>query len=142
MRCNELMTADVKVMNPRNRVHEAARVMRDLNIGFLPICDDSGSLVGVLTDRDITVRVVAEQRPFSTTVEDVMTEDVVTCGAEDDVRRAEELMQVNQKARLVCVDESGHVAGVLSYADIVQYEDERRAGAVLSDITEREANAP
>jgi CBS domain-containing protein len=142
MRCEELMTTEVRVLGPARAVRDAARVMRDFNIGFVPICDDSQSLVGVLTDRDVTVRVVAEDRPVDTAVEEVMTEEVVTCRPEDDLARAEELMRVNQKARLVCVDEAGRVAGVISYADIAQYEDERRAGELLGDITEREADAP
>jgi CBS domain-containing protein len=142
MRCDELMATDLKIMKPGSSVADAARVMRDANVGFLPICDDSDALVGVLTDRDITVRVVAEGRPASTPLEEVMTEEVVTCRPDDDLERAEELMRVNQKARVVVVDEDGQVAGVLSYADIAQYDDERRAGEVLSDITEREANVP
>ena len=113
--------------------------MRDLNIGFLPIVDDGGQLVGVLTDRDIAVRVVAENHGPRVTVEQVMTEDVITCDPEDDVERAEALMGVNQLSRLVCVDETGQVAGVISLSDIAQYEDETRAGEVIADVTARES---
>ena len=60
MRCEELMTSEVELLDVRATVRDAARRMRDLNIGFLPIVDDGGQLVGVLTDRDIAVRVVAE----------------------------------------------------------------------------------
>jgi len=140
MRCEELMTSEVEVLEARTSVREAARRMRDLNIGFVPIVDDAEELVGVLTDRDVVLRVVAEARATSTPVEDVMTEEVITCSPDDEVERAEELMRANQKARLVCVDEAGHVAGVISLADIAQYEDERRAAQLFADVTEREAD--
>lgn len=139
MRCEELMTSEVEILRAKETVREAARRMRDLNIGFLPICDDADQLVGVITDRDIALRVVAEGRRGDLAVEQVMTEEVITCRPEDDVRLAEALMRTNQKARLVCVDETGEVAGVISLVDIAQYDDERRAGQVVADVTEREA---
>ncbi len=139
MRCEELMTSEVELLDVRATVRDAARRMRDLNIGFLPIVDDGGQLVGVLTDRDIAVRVVAENHGPGVAVDQVMTEDVITCDPEDDVERAEALMSVNQLSRLVCVDETGQVAGVISLADIAQYEDETRAGEVIADVTARES---
>jgi CBS domain-containing protein len=140
MKCEELMTSEVEVLGIGTSVRDAARRMRDLNIGFMPVVDDAEQLVGVLTDRDIVLRVVAEDRKNRTAVEEVMTEEVITCSPDDDVERAEVLMGVNQKARLVCVDEAGHVAGVISIADIAQYEDETRAGEVIADVTQREAD--
>ena len=68
-----------------------------------------------------------------------MTEEVITCSPDDDVERAEQLMRTNQKARLVCVDETGRVVGVVGLADLAQYETERRAGQVVADVTGREA---
>jgi CBS domain-containing protein len=140
MRCEELMTSEVEIAGIGQTVAEAARRMRDLNIGFLPVCDDAQQLIGVLTDRDIALRVVAEERRYDIAVEEVMTEEVITCRPEEDIERAEELMRTNQKARLVCVDDTGHVAGVISLTDITQYEDETRAAAVVADVTEREAH--
>jgi CBS domain-containing protein len=140
MLCEELMTSEVEVLDVGTSVREAARRMRDLNLGFLPIVDDAQQLVGVLTDRDIALRVVADDRPADVPVDEVMTEDVVSCRPDDDIERAEELMRVNQKARLVCLDEAGRVAGVISLADIAQYEDETRAGSVIADVTARETD--
>jgi CBS domain-containing protein len=134
------MTTEVAVLGVKQTVRDAARTMSELNIGFLPVCDASESVVGVLTDRDIAIRVVAEERPWDTAVEDVMTEEVVSCNPKDDIRLAEERMRVNQKARIVCIDETGRVAGVISYSDIAHAEDERRTGEVIADITEREAD--
>src|SRR3954447_26176914 len=135
MRCEELMTSEVEVLVIGTSVREAARKMRDLNLGFMPVVDDARQLVGVLTDRDIVVRAVADDRKARTAVEELMTEDVVTCDPEDDVERAEALMSVNQKSRLVCVDETGQVVGVISLSDIAQYEDETRAGEVTAEVT-------
>ena len=140
MLCEELMTSEVEVLDVGTSVREAARRMRDLNLGFLPIVDDAQQLVGVLTDRDIALRVVAEGRSYDLRVDEVMTEDVISCRPDDDVERAEELMRVNQKARLVCLDEGARVAGVISLADIAQYEDETRAGSVIADVTARETD--
>jgi CBS domain-containing protein len=140
MLCEELMTSEVEVLDVGTSVREAARRMRDLNLGFFPIIDDAQQLVGVLTDRDIALRVLADDRNPEIRVEEVMTEDVISCRPDDDVQRAEELMRVNQKARLVCVDEAGRVAGVISLADIAQYEDAARAGGVMADVTARETD--
>jgi CBS domain-containing protein len=140
MQCEELMTSEVEVLSIGTSVRDAARRMRDRNLGFMPIVDDAQQLVGVLTDRDIVLRVVAEDRKTRTTVEEVMTEEVITCSPDDDVEHAEALMRGNQKARLVCVDDAGYVAGVISISDIAQYEDETRAGEVIADVTQREAD--
>jgi CBS domain-containing protein len=133
------MTSEVEVLSIGTSVREAARRMRDLNIGFMPVVDDAQQLIGVLTDRDIVVRLVADDRKTRTAVEEVMTEEVITCSPDDDVERAEALMSVNQKSRLVCLDESGQVVGVISLSDLAQYEDETRAGEVIADVTQREA---
>jgi len=140
MRCDELMTAGVEVLQLRDTTRHAARKMRDANVGFMPVLDDSEEVVGVLTDRDVVVRVVAEGLPLETRVEDVMTGEVISCAPGDDLERVEDIMRANQKARLVVIDESGRLAGVISIADIAQYEDARRAGDVIGDITEREVH--
>lgn len=140
MRCDELMTTGVEVLQLRDTTRDAARKMRDANVGFMPVIDDSEEVVGVLTDRDVVLRVVAEDLPLETRVEDVMTEEVISCAPGDDLERAEDLMRANQKGRLVVIDESGRLAGVISIADIAQYEDAHRAGDVVGDITEREVH--
>jgi CBS domain-containing protein len=142
MRCESIMTAEVETVRSGDTVVEAARKMRDLNIGFLPVCDRDGVVEGVITDRDITIRAVAEKRGAATKVDDIMKADVVACSPDDDVRRAEELMRVNQKSRIVCIDDDGRLAGIISTADLVRYEDERLAAEVISDVTEREASGP
>ena len=139
MRCEEIMSAEVEVAQVGETVAESARKMRDLNIGFLPICDRAGVVQGVVTDRDLAIRVLAEELGPASPVEEVLTEETVTCSPEDDVAEAERLMRVNQKSRILCLDEAGRLAGVISLADLAQYEDAERAGAVIGDVTEREA---
>jgi CBS domain-containing protein len=139
MRCEEMMTREVECLKPNHTVAEAARRMSELDVGFLPVCRTDGTPVGTLTDRDIVLRVVAEQQSYTTEVEKVMTADVVSCRTDDDVGRAEELMRTNQVSRVLCMDDTGQVAGVISLADISQYEAENEAGRVLADVKQGEA---
>ena len=135
MLCEEVMTQEVATVQPQDSVLAAARQMRELDVGFLPVVQSDGAPVGTLTDRDIVLQVVAEERaPASTRVEQVMSSDVVTCSPEDDVRRAEELMSAHQISRVLCVDSDGSVAGVISLGDIAEAEAERTAGRTLSDV--------
>jgi CBS domain-containing protein len=138
MICDELMKHAVECVRPDERVESAARRMRESNVGFLPVCDAHGRLVGTITDRDIAVRYVAEALPRHTDVEQVMTRHVVTCRPEDDVRIAEQLMAEHHIARIVCSDDIGRPVGVISLSDVAQCESDERAAWTLRQITERE----
>jgi CBS domain-containing protein len=140
MRCEELMTREVECLEPSDTVVEAARRMSELDIGFIPVCRSDGTPLGTVTDRDVVVRVVATQKAFSTPLEEVMSADVVTCRPDDDITRAEQLMRANQISRILCVDDDGKVAGVISLADIAQYELETEAGKLLADVKQSEAH--
>jgi CBS domain-containing protein len=139
MRCEALMTPEPEVLRTDDTVRTAAAKMRDASIGFLLVLDDVDQLVGVVTDRDLAVRVLAEALPPETPVGQIMTVDVVTCNPDDDLGRAERLMRMNQTGRLAVVDDAGRLVGVISLADIAQYDDAGRTGSVVGDITEREA---
>ena len=139
MKCEEIMKRDVECVSPRDTVEDAAARMRDENIGFLPVCDESTKVLGTLTDRDIAIRLVAARKPASTSVEDVMTREVVACRPEDDIRDAERAMAKNHKSRILCVDEGGRLVGVISLSDIAQHERGRRASDTLREVSEREA---
>jgi CBS domain-containing protein len=141
MRCDEVMTREVETVLPTASILEGARRMRDLDVGFLPVCEANGAPVGTLTDRDIVVRAVAEQTSYQSPVEDVMTADVVACRPEDDLERAEELMRANQVSRVLVLDDDGRIAGVISLADIARYELEREAGHTLADV-KQQSEAP
>ena len=138
MLCEELMKRDVECISLRDPVDDAARRMRDGNVGFLPVCDQSKKVVGTLTDRDIAVRLVAGKKPVTTYVEDIMTREVVACNPKDDLQKAEQLMAKNHKSRIMCLDGGGRLLGVISLSDIAQRE-QARAWDTLRQVSEREA---
>src|SRR4029453_798694 len=106
------MTPAVVTVSRDTPLADAARMMRDSDVGPLPVADE-GRLVGVLTDRDITIRAVANGKdPFSTRVDEVMTPKVVCCLDTDEVERAAEMMQRAQRRRLLVVDGGGPRAGI------------------------------
>jgi CBS domain-containing protein len=139
VRVEELMTAEVVQLPPGRPVSEAARVMAEYDVGFLPVTESDRTVVGVVTDRDLTLRVLGEGRSADTPLEEVMSEEVVSCYAGDDLGVCELLMRENQVSRLVVLGDEDLLAGVISLSDLAQYEDERRAGELLADVTEREA---
>lgn len=138
MQCRDLMRRPVENVSPHQSAVTAARAMREKNIGLLAVSDLAGCLVGVVTDRDLAVHVLGEDRdPIATQVADVMTAEVVTCRPEDDLVRAEELMRQHHKSRIVVVDESNRPVGIISLADVAQAD---RAGAAdtLAAVAARE----
>jgi CBS domain-containing protein len=134
MRCDEIMHADVERILGSEPVHEAAARMRDKDIGFLPVVDDKGVVVGTLTDRDIVVRVVAEGADLADPVSLCMTREVIACFAADDVAKAQELMSLYQKSRVVVLDDHGLLAGVISLADLARARDERATGETVREV--------
>ena len=139
MRCEEVMREDVRAIDPTETVSAAAVRMRDENIGFLPVCDSDGNVLGTITDRDIVVRVDAERLPAGRCrVGDVMTPEVVFVGREEDVVRAEQLMAQQKKSRIIVVDDGGRLCGVISLSDIATFDEPRRAGETMRDVASRE----
>src|SRR4051812_16314393 len=99
MKLSEVMTRDVQTLQPDSSINEAAKVMKKLNVGAVPICEGD-QLVGIITDRDITVRIIAEDAdPKSKTVKDVMSTTVYWCFEDDDIQIAAQKMQDNQIRR-------------------------------------------
>jgi CBS domain-containing protein len=142
MNCDELMTRDVVSLRPTDRVDAAARRMRDENVGFAPVCAEDGRLVGAITDRDIALRVCAEDRRAGRThVEEIMTRELLTCQDGDNVQRAEELMVARRKNRILVLDREGRLAGVISLADIAAHDDAARAIRTIQRIVNRELRA-
>jgi CBS domain-containing protein len=113
--------------------------MRDGGFGFLPVCDASRKALGTVTDRDLAVRILAEGRAPSTPVDAVLTREVVACQPDDDLHKAEDLMGLYQKSRIMCVDGDGKLVGVISLSDIAQKEKGARAAQTLRQVSEREA---
>jgi len=138
MQVKELMTHDVKYVRANDTVQEAAEKMRDLNIGPLPVCGDDDRLVGMLTDRDVTVRAVSEGLdPWTCRVRDVMTPSIIYCHEDQDITEAAQLMKENQIRRLVVLDGNKHLTGIISLGDLaVEGGDDKLAGNTLEAVSE------
>ena len=123
MRVKHLMTKDPTCCVAADTAQRAAAIMRDEHIGIVPVIDNEQrrALVGVVTDRDLCMNVVAEGRdPKTVTVEACMTTAVVTCAPGDAVAKATELMKENQIRRVPVVDEHGALQGIVAMADLVE----------------------
>ena len=136
MQAREIMTKDPRTVTADAGVQETARLMQQEDVGMLPVVD-GGRLVGVVTDRDLALRVVAEGRDASAcTVRDVMTAGVRTCSPDDDVDAVMELMGREQVRRVPIVDERGSLVGVVAQADVVlQARDDRKAERTVEKIS-------
>lgn len=139
MKCGDLMKTHVITCRETDTVHWSAQLMRDWKIGFLPVVDAKKRLTGVLTDRDLAVRVLADDRPFFTEAAQIMSANPVVCRSDEALSVAEERMTGARKSRIPVVDESGGVIGVISLSDVAQAEGRRRAGEILQEVTRREA---
>jgi CBS domain-containing protein len=121
MKVEDIMSADPNTVTPDTPITEAARLMKDHNIGMLPVVESEGSrkLVGVVTDRDITIRHVAEGHLSDCPVREAMTQNVSTCKADENIDTVMNLMAEEQVRRIPIVDERGDLIGVVSQADIL-----------------------
>jgi CBS domain-containing protein len=140
MLCKQIMKRDIACVTSDDAIQIAAAKMRGDNIGFLPVCDAKGHVVGTLTDRDIALRVVADARPASTLVHEVMTREVIACSPADDVHRAEQLMGRHKKSRIICVDDEGRPVGVISLSDIAQHASSEQTARTMRRVTMREVH--
>ena len=132
---SEIMTEDCKTVGPKDSIKQAAIIMRDNDIGFVPVVEGS-RLVGVVTDRDLVIRALADDSPGSTSVGDVLSTDIKTVSSDTTVDDAAELMAANQIRRLPVVD-NGELRGVISIGDLAIREIfVNEAGDALSSISE------
>jgi CBS domain-containing protein len=136
-RVRDVMTPGVEVIHPRSTVAEAAEKMKDLDVGILPVCDGD-RLMGMLTDRDIVVRIIADQRdPKQTTVIDAMTPQVAYCFEDEDVQEAAMLMVDKQIRRLPVLNRDKRLVGIVSLGDLaVQTKNTQLSGEVLEYVSE------
>ena len=136
--CREIMKRPVVCIRSGQTVQEAAQLMRDRELGFVPVCDEHGLVVGVLTDRDVATRVGATgARSNDTVVATVMTRNVVACRPTDRLSRAMALMRQHRVTRVLCTDSLGRAVGVLSLSDIAQYERPATVGRTLQAVALR-----
>jgi CBS domain-containing protein len=138
--CDEIMKRQVQVAKEDETIQHAAEKMALANVGFLPVCDSSGRVIGTITDRDIAIRIVARNIPAdSCPVREVMTAEVVSCRPDDPLKLAEQFMAQHQVSRVVITDETGHLDGVISLSDIAEREPPRRAARTMRAVAAREA---
>ena len=137
MNVKDIMTRDVEVVHPDDPIKEAARKMRDRDIGFLPVCDGD-RLVGVVTDRDLILRGLAEGTDPGTNIgRDLMTSPVVYCFDDQDVKEATRLMEDHQIRRVAVLRrENKRLVGVLSLGDIARSSTRKVSGEVLESVSE------
>jgi CBS domain-containing protein len=119
MFCSEIMTKNPECVTPDDSVMKAAQLMKSEDVGPIPIVRDGKKLEGIITDRDLALKVVAKGLdPKTTSVESVMTGDVVTCKGNDDVQKALKLMQQHQVRRIPVVDGDDQLLGIIAQADV------------------------
>ncbi len=138
MQIKEIMTKKPESLPPTTILKEAAEKMLKKDFGFLPV-SENGKLLGVVTDRDITIRAVAKGlEADSTSLEDVMTKKVVICHENDDVHNAADLMKEKQIRRLVVLDKNEHICGVVTLGDIaIKCDDIDLNDEVLRALSEK-----
>ena len=131
----ELMTKNPRTVSPDQTIQDAAKIMRDEDTGVVPITEGD-NLTGVITDRDIVIRAVAEGRDGQTTVREVASQDVVTIDPQQNLDEALRLMAQHQVRRLPVVEEDGKLVGIVSQADVARHGDDARTGEVVEQISE------
>jgi CBS domain-containing protein len=132
----DAMTSNPRSIEPSTTVTEAARLMKSEDVGSLPIVDGD-QLVGMVTDRDIVIRVVAEGKdPQPTTVGEIASRDLVTVDPEQDLDEALRLMAQHQVRRLPVAEEDGRLVGILAQADVAREGKDARTGQVVQEISE------
>ena len=137
LRIKDVMTPQAEVISPDATTENAASVMKTLDIGVLPVCDEEG-LVGILTDRDLVVRVLAATRdPKAVLVGEAMTPSVVYCFEDDDVEHAATVMAGQQIRRLPVLDKNRKLVGIVSMGDLALHtQDHQLTGKVLEDVSQ------
>ena len=139
-KCSDVMTRNPVSARPDDTVASVARLMKENDIGPVPIVDNDSSkkLVGIVTDRDLAIKIVAAGRdPQTTPVSEVMTTNVITCRDDDDIETALDAMSTQQLRRIPVVDAGNMLLGIIAQADIATRMDSpEKTGEVVKDISE------
>jgi CBS domain-containing protein len=139
MKVKDIMTGEPRSLTPESTAREAAQLMKEMDAGVVPVVESSSSkkLVGVVTDRDLAIRVVADGRDSSVRIADVMSAGKLsTCAPTDEVDRVMETMSREQVRRIPIVDERGSLVGIVAQADIVRKANDRKAEQTVEDISQ------
>ncbi|HVR85306.1 MAG TPA: CBS domain-containing protein [Planctomycetota bacterium] len=129
----DLMTRPVEVVPPNMSVRKVAALMKERNIGVYPVCEEK-SLLGIVTDRDLALRVLAEGRnPETTRVEEIMSTDVVSCGPEDRIDEVLKMMANRQVRRIPVLSRHGELVGLVTLGKVAETDCEA-SGEVLKEV--------
>jgi CBS domain-containing protein len=131
----EAMTSSPTTVEPTTTAQEAARTMKSEDVGSLPIVEGD-KLVGVITDRDLAIRIIAEAKGIDTPVAEIASKDVVTIDPQQSLEEAARLMANNQVRRLPVVEEDGRLVGILAQADIAQTGHDALTGETVQRISQ------
>lgn len=135
MQVNEVMTRSVSYCNPQTNAAVAAEIMWNQNCGALPVAEDGGRAVGIVTDRDLFIALgTTNRRATELPVGEIMRADLSVCGPEDDVRTALSTMAKRKLHRLPVVDKAGVLQGIVSMSDILQATDGLSADGLSYDL--------
>lgn len=137
MKVKDIMTKSVITISPDNTIQEAAQKMRDYDVGVLPVCEND-RIEGMLTDRDIVIRLIAnKQNPGNTKVRDVMSTVVFFCYENENLEDAGRTMKINQVHRLIVLNENKRISGIFSIGDVgTRSGDDVLTGEILEKISE------
>lgn len=136
MKIREIMTSGARCIGPDASLTKAASLMRELDVGSLPVCDND-RLTGMITDRDIAIRGVAEARDLSgTPVRAIMSQTVVYAFDDQDVEDAARVMEMNQIRRLPILNRDKRLVGIVSLGDVATGTTDRLSGEALREISQ------
>lgn len=137
MKVSDVMTKNPASVAAGAPVRDVARLMVEHDCGAIPVVDDQARPIGMITDRDITVRAVAADKdPHTLVARDVMTSPVITVRQDMDLDEMLDLMEEQQVRRVVVVDASNNAIGIVATADVAEHASKRKAGELLQEITE------
>jgi CBS domain-containing protein len=143
MKCTDVMNKNLEWLTEKDTILQAATVMAEAGVGFLPICDAHQRVVGVVTDRDLATRALARCiAPETTSAALIMSSPAITCLETADVGDAEDLMAAERKSRIVITNAEGKLTGVISLADLVEQVRGRKSLETVRAVLWREALGP
>ncbi|MFQ3545869.1 CBS domain-containing protein [Halobacillus rhizosphaerae] len=133
----DIMTSDVSVCHTDDTLYDAARIMKQKNIGAVPVCDTEGNLMGMVTDRDLVLRGYADKKAETTPIQQVMSDHLYHVAKDATLEEASKQMAQHQIRRLPVV-ENGKLTGIISLGDLsIDAKSDHAAGVALQDISER-----
>lgn len=141
MKCRDLMKTNIQFVGAEQKICEAAEKMRDMNVGFLPVCEQGGKVLGTVTDRDIAIRCVADRIGFDEPVRLICSSPIIAVNPDDPLNRAETLMMQHHVARMLVLDNLGKCVGVISLSDIADAETPAAALRTIKEVAHREVSA-